>query len=131
MARKRKFTDVEGRAVLSQDSVAAQMVALQVEAKQTFNPDTKAYEDKKTADGVPQWTVLTLFQPRRDDDQHQPEVVPVTVTSSTMPEIYLNRPVLFENFSSWTYAQRDEKTGRILGVARSFSADGVVNGGEQ
>lgn len=123
--KKKSFLTVEGRAPVSQDALAESMIALEVEEKPgSWDPQTRTTAQKTDANGTPQWIVQVLFNPLANDGEHGPEVVPVTITSPTMPVIQAGRPVEFIGLATWTYLRRT-RDGHTTGVARSFFADGL------
>ena len=132
MPRRKSYTSIEGFQSLDQHLIAEQMIPLRVEAKAgDWDSETKTNVQKTNANGVPQWVIQTLFQPIDGDAEHEPEVVPVTVTAKTQPIIRKGVPAEFVGFGAWTYISRDKNAKQITGVGRSFMADGLrQNGGD-
>lgn len=124
MAGKKSFMDADGPASVSQDLIAASMIALDVEEKPgEWDPQTRTTAQKTDSSGTPQWILHTLVTPIEGDKDHRPEVVPITLTAANAPAIQSGRPVRFVNLHTWTYVRKDRE-GHVTGIGRSFSADG-------
>lgn len=131
MARKHSFTNVEGFQSIDPHSLAKQMTAVGVAPKLAdWNDELKSYQQKVNVDGVPQWVIQTLLYPLDGDTVHEPEVVPVTVASKAKPSVQPGMPVEFSGFGAWNYVLRDRETRRIIGVGRSFMAEGFRQVGD-
>ncbi|MBW3091335.1 hypothetical protein [Bifidobacterium miconisargentati] len=117
------FTFAEGFQRTPQDLIAAAMTVQKVGPKTVWNAQAGRQEQKKSRRGIPQWTAYTLFTPLPNDFIHEPEVVPVTVTSEKQPDLPPNTRVEFTNFATWVYT-RQNQNGQTH-VYRSFMADGV------